>query len=79
VEFVAGMVCSDDCDTNELTEMLIAYIPRVGEIDSLVSTILVFLLPHLFSSVVNEWALQLSDKLRDEGKHGNVSSLCSGC
>ncbi|XP_065909187.1 CUE domain-containing protein 2-like [Dysidea avara] len=53
VEFVAGMMCSDDSDTSELTEMLIAYIPRVGEIDSV---------------ILNEWAVQLSDKLHDEGK-----------
>ena len=39
MEFVAGMMCSDDSDTSELTEMLIAYIPRVGEIDSLVSAV----------------------------------------
>ena len=39
VEFVAGMVCSGDCDTDELTEMLVAYIPGVGEIDSLVSAV----------------------------------------
>lgn len=41
VEFVAGMMCSGDCDPDELTEMLVAYIPRVGEIDSLVSAVLI--------------------------------------
>lgn len=39
VEFVASMVCSDDSDASELTEMLVAYIPRVGEIDTLVSAV----------------------------------------
>lgn len=34
VEFVAGMVCSDDSDSDQLIEVLNAYIPQFGEIET---------------------------------------------
>lgn len=34
VEFVAGMVCSDESDIDQLIEVLNAYIPQFGEIET---------------------------------------------
>ena len=34
VDFVAGMICSDESDTDQLIEMLNAYIPQFGEIET---------------------------------------------
>ena len=33
VEFVAGMICSDESDIEQLIEVLNAYIPQLGEIE----------------------------------------------
>ena len=33
VEFLAGMVCSDETDVEQLIEVLNAYIPQLGEIE----------------------------------------------
>lgn len=49
VEFVAGMVCSDDSDSDQLIEVLNAYIPQFGEIET---------------TTVNEWVVQLLDLLQ---------------
>lgn len=34
VDFVAGMICGDESDIDQLTEMLNAYIPQFGEIEA---------------------------------------------
>jgi len=39
VEFLAGMVCSDETDVEQLIEILNAYIPQLGEIERYIETI----------------------------------------
>ena len=34
VDFVAGMICGDESEIDQLTEVLNAYIPQFGEIEA---------------------------------------------
>ena len=34
VDFVASMICSDESDTDQLIEVLNAYVPQFGEIET---------------------------------------------